>query len=337
MTAPRSSTTAPGGLPELRFTRILDAPRDLVFKAWTSEVHLAQWWGPKGFTNPTCKIDLRPGGSIQIDMRAPDGVVYPMGGEFREIVKPERLVFTTTAIPDKDGKPLLETLVTVTFDEQGSQTKLSVHVQVTKAAPGAAAALSGMETGWTQTLDRLGEFTVLLRRNAWSGAEVGPTRSADGVAAKSGDREIVATRVFDAPRNLVYEAWTNPKHVANWWGPRGFTTTIQEMDVRPGGVWRLVMHGPDGTDYKNKMVFLEVVKPERLVYKHEPEGDAEPVNFQVTVTFAEEGEKTKVTFRMLFPSAAALDYVVSKHHAVEGLSHTLARLAEHLAAERGAR
>ena len=77
------------------------------------------------------------------------------------------------------------------------------------------------------------------------------------------DREIVSARVFDAPRELVWKAWVDPKHVAQWWGPKGFTNTIHEMDVRPGGVWRFAMHGPDGTDYKNEIVFIEVVRPER--------------------------------------------------------------------------
>src|SRR3954464_2525826 len=96
----------------------------------------------------------------------------------------------------------------------------------------------------------------------------------------SADREIVAVRVFDAPRELVYKAWTDPEHVAQWWGPNGFTNTIHEMDVRPGGVWRFIMHGPDGTDYKNEVEYLEVVKPELLVYLHES-----TPKFHVTVTF----------------------------------------------------
>src|ERR1700677_3316170 len=82
------------------------------------------------------------------------------------------------------------------------------------------------------------------------------------------DREIITTRFFNAPRELVWAAWTDPKHIAQWWGPNGFTTTIQEMDVRPGGDWRLIMHGPDGRDYKNHSVFVEVEKPSRLVFVH---------------------------------------------------------------------
>src|SRR5579862_8390387 len=131
--------------------------------------------------------------------------------------------------------------------------------------------------------------------------------------ASTADREILATRIFDAPRELVFEAWTDPKHVAQWWGPRGFTTTIHEMDVRPGGVWRLVMRGPNGVDYRNRIVFIEVVRPERLVYKHEPEEGSEPVNFQVTVDFAMEGNRTRLKMQMLFPSAAAREFVAEKY------------------------
>src|SRR5882724_10217009 len=149
-------------------------------------------------------------------------------------------------------------------------------------------------------------------------------------AAAAAERELVFTRVFDAPRDLVFEAWTDPKHVAQWWGPKGFSTTIQEMDVRPGGTWRLVMHGPDGVDYKNRIIFREVVKPERLVYEHSPEKGTEPVSFEVTVTFAEQGGKTNLTMRMLFPSAAAREHVVNKYGAIEGANQTLGRLAEYL-------
>ena len=116
-----------------------------------------------------------------------------------------------------------------------------------------------------------------------------------------GDREIVATRILNAPRELVFDVWTDPKHLTQWWGPKGFTTSTFAMDVKPGGVWRFVMHGPDGRDYENKITYVEVVKPERLVYKHGGDKDVEPVNFQVTVTFEAQGDKTKLTMRMVFP------------------------------------
>lgn len=82
------------------------------------------------------------------------------------------------------------------------------------------------------------------------------------------DREIVMTRVFDAPRELLFAAWIDPRHVARWWGPKGFRNTIHEMDARPGGVWEFVMHGPDGVDYRNRSIVLEIVRPERIVLSH---------------------------------------------------------------------
>jgi len=149
--------------------------------------------------------------------------------------------------------------------------------------------------------------------------------------ADTSDREITATRVFDAPRDLVFTAWTDPKHVARWWGPNGFTNTIHEMDVRPGGVWRLVMHGPDGTDYPNEFEFVEVERPGRLVLSH-----VSAPKFRMTTTFAEESTgKTTVTVRMLFETAEERDRTVRKFGADEGLKQNLSRLGEHLAALAG--
>jgi uncharacterized protein YndB with AHSA1/START domain len=144
------------------------------------------------------------------------------------------------------------------------------------------------------------------------------------------DREIVLSRLLDAPRELVFAAWTDPEQVVQWWGPRGFTTTSHEMSVTPGGVWRFVMHGPDGRDYKNKIIFTEVVKPERLVYRHAGEGEHEDVRFHVTVTFQAQGRKTLLTMRSLFATAQERDEVVTKYGAVEGGKQTLERLAEHV-------
>ncbi len=153
----------------------------------------------------------------------------------------------------------------------------------------------------------------------------------DREATATSDREIVVTRVFEAPRELVFEAWTDPDQVVQWWGPHGFTTTIHEIDVRPGGLWRFVMHGPDGTDYDNKVVFVEVVKPERLVYNHGGGEETATEQFHVTVTFAEEDGKTRLTLRMVFGSAAERDHMIEQYGALEGANQTLERLAEHLA------
>ncbi len=152
-----SSPAQKPAMPALVITRVFDAPRELVFKVWTDPKHMAQWWGPKGFTNPVCELDARPGGAIRIDMRGPDGVTYPMGGVFHEIVEPERLVFTASAFQDEEGNPQLEVLNTVTFAELGGKTKLTLQAVVVKSAPAVAAALAGMEEGWRQSLDRLAE------------------------------------------------------------------------------------------------------------------------------------------------------------------------------------
>lgn len=147
---------------DLVITRVFDAPRALVFKAWTETEHMAQWWGPKGFTNPVCEMDVRVGGELRIHMRAPDGVVYPMKGMFEEIVPPERLVFVSSAL-DGDGKSMFDVLTTVIFDEQRGKTELTLQLRVIKATALAPQYLKGMQAGWTQSLDRLEEKLGKMR------------------------------------------------------------------------------------------------------------------------------------------------------------------------------
>jgi uncharacterized protein YndB with AHSA1/START domain len=150
------------------------------------------------------------------------------------------------------------------------------------------------------------------------------------IAAVGGDREIIISRVFDAPRELVWRAWTDPEQIVKWWGPTGFTTTTDSMDVRAGGAWRFVMHGPDGRDYPNRIEFDEVVEPERLVYRH-----VESVHFQTFVTFEARSDQTKVSMRMVFESRAERDRVIREYGAFEGGMETIGCLAEHLAAVTG--
>jgi uncharacterized protein YndB with AHSA1/START domain len=144
---------------ELTIVRVFDAPRALVFKAWTDPRHLAQWWGPTGFTNPVCEIDAREGGALRIHMRAPDGSIYPMRGVIREIVVPERLVFTNIAV-DASGNHLLEGLTTVVFAEEHGKTKMTLHTRAVAVVEMAAVYLQGMEMGWTQSIDKLEVFVA---------------------------------------------------------------------------------------------------------------------------------------------------------------------------------
>jgi uncharacterized protein YndB with AHSA1/START domain len=142
---------------DLDLIRELDAPRELVFKAWTDAAQIAQWWGPDHFTSVVRKFDAKPGGEIRIDMIGPDKNVYPMSGTFREIVPPERIVMDTAAL-DANLKPMFEVQLTVTLEAHGNKTKLKLQARVLTEGPMAAQYLQGMSAGWTQSLGRLAEY-----------------------------------------------------------------------------------------------------------------------------------------------------------------------------------
>jgi uncharacterized protein YndB with AHSA1/START domain len=144
------------------------------------------------------------------------------------------------------------------------------------------------------------------------------------------EREIVVTRMVNAPRELVYEVWTKPEHVKHWWGPDGFTNTIISMDVKPGGAWQLIMHGPDGVDYPNLIEYIDVIKNTRLEWIHGTGEANDPRQFHVTVTFESVGTKTKINMRMLFQTVAALEKVVKEFGALEGNTQTLNRMEVYL-------
>jgi uncharacterized protein YndB with AHSA1/START domain len=147
------STAAETRKPDLLLTRVFDAPRELVWKGWTDPKHLMQWFGPDGFTNPVCEVDLRPGGEWRHVMRGPDGTDYPMFIIFREVVIPDRLVFLSY-VPDREN-PLFEILNIVTFTEQDGKTKFTLEARILKSTPEAAPMLAGMEVGWSQSLEHL--------------------------------------------------------------------------------------------------------------------------------------------------------------------------------------
>lgn len=145
-------------------------------------------------------------------------------------------------------------------------------------------------------------------------------------------RSIVGTRLFDAPRELVFSAFTDPNHLAQWWGPDGFTTTTHSFDFRPGGIWRFVMHGPDGRDYQNRVTYEEIVQPERIVYRHDGGEDVEAVQFRQTLTFEDlGGRRTRLTWHGRFPTAEERARVIREYGADKGLSQTMARLVDYVA------
>jgi uncharacterized protein YndB with AHSA1/START domain len=138
------------------------------------------------------------------------------------------------------------------------------------------------------------------------------------------DREVLTTRVLNAERGRVFAAWTDPDQLAEWWGPKGFTNTFQEFEPRPQGQWRFVMHGPDGVDYKNHSVFIEVVRPERIAFRH-----LNGPYYDASVTFSEEAGGTRVTWRMRFDNPDVFGKL--KSLIVEANGQNMDRLAALLA------
>jgi uncharacterized protein YndB with AHSA1/START domain len=312
-------------------TRIINAPRALVFKAWTDPKQMAQWWGPKGFTNPVCEMDVRPGGAHRIVMRGPDGTDYPVKGVYREIVEPERLVMTLDCSEHPEAwhdmvkpnrkkgerNPVGEMLQTVTFEDQGGKTKLTVRTRFNSTAIRDAMVKMGMSEGWAQSLDRLQTHV-----------------------ANTADREIIITRVLNAPRELVFKAWTESEHLMRWWAPKGCTTPFCKIDLRPGGKFHYCMRMPEGRDIWGIGVYREIVAPSLLVYTdsfadaqgnpvppaHYGMSASHPAETFVTVTFEEHEGKTKLTLRHAIPVS-----VEEREGTEHGWIEMLDRLAEDLA------
>jgi uncharacterized protein YndB with AHSA1/START domain len=303
---------------DLVITRVFDAPRELVFDAWTKAEHLQHWQGaPRGFTVTTEKSDIRPGGGFRICMRSPEGLDHWLQGLYREVARPERLVFTHAWL-DATGKANQETLVTVTFVERGGKTEMTLRQSGFKSAE----SRDGHRLGWTSAFDALGDYLAGIK-----GAHNGPTAREGGAAGARWPKkgELTIERVFDAPRELVFEAWSKPEHKAEWWGPRGFTLPICEMEFRPGGNFRFVMRGPDGKDYPFEGTYLEIVEPERIVFQgiiHDEPGH----QVWTTVTFADHEGKTKLTVRQTYSFESE-----ATRGAPEGWRQTLDRFGEYLA------
>lgn len=156
-------------------------------------------------------------------------------------------------------------------------------------------------------------------------------KSNDGEPADStAEREIVISRVVGAPRELVFEAFTEVRHLSRWWGPEGFSTTTRSFEFRVGGAWDFVMHGPDGTDYQEWITWKKIVPPERIELMHGESRD-DPNAFESILHFEATGDQTRIVMRTLFPTKALRDQAVEKYHAIEGGQQTLANLAAYVA------
>ncbi|WP_329377884.1 SRPBCC family protein [Streptomyces sp. NBC_01716] len=144
------------------------------------------------------------------------------------------------------------------------------------------------------------------------------------------DREIVISRVIDAPRELVFKAFTEVRHLSRWWGPEGFTTTTRSFEFREGGEWVFVLHGPDGTDYSEWIRWLRITPPERIALLHGETRD-DPNAFESVLTFAPDGAATRIEMQTVFPTKELRDEAVEKYHAIEGGRQTLSNLAAYVA------
>jgi uncharacterized protein YndB with AHSA1/START domain len=251
---------------ELVTTRVFDAPRELVFRAWTEPKHLTKWWGPNGFTTTSLEIDVREGGAWRLVMHGPGGKDYP--GEFRfvEIAGPERLVLEHVTLP--------KFRLTVLFEDIAGKTKITFR----------------------QLFDTPETYRSLKPLALPSNEQIFDKLTAELAAMGAGSHEMLMSRVVMAPRELVWKAWTDPEHLAQWWGPRGYSSPRCEVDLRVGGKLRIDMQNPDGSVRPMIGQFLEIVPPERLVFTAMPLDPSGKPLFEATnaVDFRQEGPMTRI-------------------------------------------
>src|SRR5262245_8345215 len=228
---------------EIRLSRTFQAPPELVWEAFTNPKHVERWWGPKGFTTTTEVMDVRPGGEWKHVMKGPDGALYPNHSVYTAGEKPRFIAYKHSG--RRGGGPGVSFEAFVSFEPEGEGTRVTLRqVFTSQEARDKVIREFGAVEGGKSHLESLAEFLPRLAAT---------------------DCEFVMTRTFDAPRERVFEAWTDPKQVAQWWSPQGFTTPVCDMDVRPGGSYRIVMLSPDGEEHPIEGEYLEVVKPSRIV------------------------------------------------------------------------
>jgi uncharacterized protein YndB with AHSA1/START domain len=306
----------------LIITRVFDAPRTLVWKAWTDPEQMKRWWGPRDYTAPVISIDLRVGGKYLYAMRGPDGRDIWSAGEYREIVPPGRIVATDNFADEKGtvvpasyygmtGEWPQELVATMTFAEQKGKTKFTLRHE--GLPPGEM--IEGAKAGWNESFDKLDKLLE----------EEKARREKTLLVAEPGTLEASVIRTFDAPREKLFRAYTDPALMARWWAPRRFAIIIEKLEARPGGSWRILNRDTDGNDYWFHGVYHEV-SPSRIVYTFEFEGMPGHALLGI-VTFEESGGRTKVTEKSVFESVADRDGMIAAGME-EGGYETMDRLAE---------
>jgi len=287
--------------PALKLTRLIAAPRALVWKAWTDPVELAKWWGPKDFTNPRCEIDARKGGALHIDMRGPDGTVYPMNGVVWELAPLERLVFTSAAL-NEAGTAMFEVMNTVTFADEHGATRMNLEAAVVAIHdPAAAGHLAGMEQGWSQSLDRLSALTARA-----------PTVHAS----------FTIERRLAFPPAKVFAAFSTPEAKAAWFGgdAGAWTPLRREFDFRVGGREQAVGAWKDGTVSAFDAVYHDIVPERRIVFAYSMRLDDRLISVSLTtIEFWPDGEGARLTFTEQGAFVDGYDDAGSREHGTKDL------------------
>ena len=287
---------------EIRVSRTVQAPRELVWKMWTEAEHLKQWWSPRGFTTPICTVDLRVGGVWHYAMQDAEGQQYWGIAKYLEVTPIERLSYRD-AFSNAEGEMFPpETTVTVNLIDLGGRTEMRSVIVCDSADQKAQLLEMGMMVGMNQTVDKLEEY----------------------LAAARGDSDIFISREYDAPVETVFRAWTEAEQVQQWWGPEGFQCETSEVDIRPGGHWRFVMKG-NGMEFPNLITYHDIVPNERIVYSV-GDGIAADPEFTAVATFEDLGGRTRVSMRNTLPSREERERVVG-FGAIELGYSTLDKLA----------
>jgi uncharacterized protein YndB with AHSA1/START domain len=257
---------------EISISRILNAPKELVFEAWTDPKHISEWWGPNGFTTTVHEMDLRPGGKWLHTMHGPDGKDYPNEIIFTEVVKPHSIKYTHT-VPKFDA--------TVTFEAVGNKTKLTMSM----------------------VFDNVEEYNFVVKEHgAIEGQQQTIARFEELLAKMTNNKELTITRTFNAPINLVWAAWTDSELLKNWWGPKGFTNPVCNWDIKKGNKIFIEMKAPDGVVYPMDGEFGDIIEQEKIVFTSAALDKDGKRLFEVlnTITFIEEGDKTKLILHFIF-------------------------------------
>jgi len=259
---------------EIVTVRVTDAPRERVWRAWTEAEHLARWWGPSGFSNTFDVFDPRPGAEWRFTMHGPDGKDYKNRSVFVEVAPPERIVL--------DHLSGHRFRLTATFDGAGGKTRVTFR-QTFETAAEYAKVKGFVVDANEQNMDRLeGELRRMVDEEAGT----------EPVA-------VVLDRVYDAPPERVFAAWTTPEAVQRWFAPKPFQLVVHQMDFRVGGRFRMAMRGPNGEDFPFTGTYREIAPARRLVWTGEfATGPAEQIT--TVVTLRAQGRKTRLDVRQTF-------------------------------------